>query len=153
MKADAVISIAKRKQRVKVFLQLGCKKNLSLVDQLISIVDQLWALAEYSGRAWGCLRCHKHILSRASLTLRYRIKAAEAALQAKGLRCDCALLRPVVFSLLHLKHVRKRNENTSDHREREKKEREREREKERERENMAGQGKNWKNININHSRL
>eukprot|EP00435_Cladocopium_sp_Y103_P039077 s675_g10.t1 len=30
--------------------------------------------------------CHKHILSRASPTLRYRIKAAEAALQAKGLR-------------------------------------------------------------------
>ena len=33
------------------------------------------------------LRCHKHIVSRASLILRYRIKAAEAALQAKGLRC------------------------------------------------------------------
>lgn len=50
MKADVVISIAKRKQRVKAFL------------------------------------CHKHILSRASLTLRYRIKTAKAALQAKGLR-------------------------------------------------------------------
>lgn len=32
------------------------------------------------------LRCHKHIVSRASPTLRYRIKAAEAALRAQSLR-------------------------------------------------------------------